>query len=310
MFLSFLSALDASLDAADDDALDAAPAAEPVAAPHEDCELRTVPSGYGCVSTTVVSFPFEQRTFLHMLDKRLFRYFPCACCDNDSEENYACQNCHAPVCRKCAYFIERHNLSKIKRCRWCSELVSPLDDENPVDNQHQIALRSAQQQFSCLGDWFQRIIRIDRKFDFSGIIWQKYFAAQGWRFFINADRFFRVELPNQCDVMMANMVLYRPFFHSMHFKYFQNRKKFARVLERCSSSNQEPSLFVQSRQMALMHTMSVMMLEKREKNMRTQFFDLVLRRVHAKLSLQLSNGLGVRIPQRQEPEEDDSWMWK
>ena len=180
MFLSFLSALDASLDAADDDALDAAPAAEPVAAPHEDCELRTVPSGYGCVSTTVVSFPFEQRTFLHMLDKRLFRYFPCACCDNDSEENYACQNCRAPVCRKCAYFIEGHNLSKIKRCRWCSELVSHLDDENPVNIQYQEDLMSAQQQFSCLGDWFRGIIRIDRKFDFSGIFWQSIFAADSW----------------------------------------------------------------------------------------------------------------------------------
>ena len=304
MFLSFLSALDASLDAADDDALDAAPAAEPVAAPHEDCELRTVPSGYGCVSTTVVSFPFEQRTFLHMLDKRLFRYFPCACCDNDSEENYACQNCRAPVCRKCAYFIEGHNLSKIKRCRWCSELVSHLDDENPVNIQYQEDLMSAQQQFSCLGDWFRGIIHKDSEFDFSGIIWQKYFAAQGWRFFINADRFFTVELPNQYDVMMANMVFHHSFCHSMHFQYRDNRKKFALFL------HQEPSLFVESRQMALMHTMSVMMLEKREKNMITQFFDLVLRRVHAKLSLQLSNGLGVRIPQRQEPEEDDSWMWK
>ena len=180
MFLSFLSALDASLDAADDDALDAAPAAAPNAAPvYEDYELRTVLCGRGCVSTTVESFPFKQRGLLHLFHERLLYNFPCACCDNYSEEIYACQNCRAPACGSCAHFIQGYPfLSKKKRCRWCAELVSPLEqidfeDGKPLTTQHQIALRSAQQQFSCLGDWFQKIIHIDRKFDFSGIIWQK-----------------------------------------------------------------------------------------------------------------------------------------
>jgi len=199
---------------------------------------------------------------------------------------------------------------KNKRCRWCAELVSPLAKSifsrgDPLTTPHQIALVSAQEQIRCLGDWFREINQTDPKFDFSGIFWKSIFAAQGWHFLSNVDHFLKVKLPNECDVVMANMVFHHSFCHSTHFQFRDNRKKFALVLQRCSSSNQEPSLFFQSRKILLMHTMSVMMLENREKNTRTQFFDLVLRRVHTKRSLQLSNGLGVRLLQRQEPEEPE-----
>ena len=282
---------------------------------YEDYELRTVPCGSFCVSTTVESFPFKQRTLLHMLSERLVHNFPCACCNYYSDMQQFCRNCQAPYCRECAYFIKTY-CSLSKRCRWCGEIVPPVEQREQLDCEdensltpHQIAIMSAQEEFGSLGDWYRGIIRTNPNFDFSGIFWQSIFAAQRWSFFINANRFF-AELPNQYDIMMANMVFHHSFFNLTHFQFRDNRKKFALVLQRCSSSNQEPSLFVQSRQMAIMNTMSVMMLEKMEKNIGTHFFDRVLHRVHAKCSLQLSNGLGVRLQPCQDSEdpEDDSWV--
>jgi hypothetical protein len=151
-------------------------------------------------------------------------------------------------------------------------------------------ISNAQEQFSHLGNWFREVFKIVPKFDFSKIIWRKHFEKQGWRFYGKAEWFFNVKLPNQCDVVMANMVFHHTFYNSTHFKYRDNRNKFAEFFKRFSSE-QEPELFFESRQMLLMQTISIMMLER----MGNPFFDGVLRRVNANFSEKLSIGLGVRL---------------
>jgi hypothetical protein len=265
--------------------------------PDIDYELTTVPYGSGCVTTTVESFPFKRRTLLHVLNKWIIYYFFCACCDNQSYYFYegdnidTCKECRAPVCRKCVNCIRTYQWSDSKKCRWCASLVSPLAKiDVSANTEYQMEISNAQEQFSHLGNWFREVFKIVPKFDFSKIIWRKHFEKQGWRFYGKAEWFFNVKLPNQCDVVMANMVFHHTFYNSTHFKYRDNRNKFAEFFKRFSSE-QEPELFFESRQMLLMQTISIMMLER----MGNPFFDGVLRRVNANFSEKLSIGLGVRL---------------
>ena len=237
---------------------------------------------------------FKNSVLLDKLSKRVFPDLPCACCDNgfyDSGEIYACQHCRAPMCSRCAHAPQYHT----KRCIWCTKLVSRPEQINLRDTnlhrQYRIDLERAMMNFRYLNDFFRKIIQADSKFDFSKIVWLKYFEKLGWRFYIDAPRFLIVELPKQCDVVMANMVFHHSFLlHLTHFKYLDNRNKFVPCFQRFRS-DQEPFLFFQSRQIALMQTMSIMILER----MGNPFFDGVLRRVNAKFVEKLSIGLGVRI---------------
>lgn len=269
--------------------------------PDIDYELRTVPCRGGCVSTTVESFPFKRRTLLHVLNDWIIYNFFCACCNNqyyffyDGEKIDTCKECHAPVCRKCVNCIRTYQWSDSKKCRWCASLVSPLAQIDVNTNtEYKIELSNAQEQFSHLGNWFREVFKIVPEFDFSKIIWRKHFEKQGWRFYGKAEWFFKVQLPNQCDIVIANMVFHHSFYNSTHFKYRDNRNKFAEFFKRFSSE-QDPELFFESRQMLLMKTMSIMMLER----MGNPFFDGVLRRVNANFAEKLSYGLGVRLRQRQ-----------
>jgi hypothetical protein len=206
-----------------------------------------------------------------------------------------CQHCRAPVCNKCICFIENYECAKSKKCRWCGSVASPLKQIGLQDGNAD-EYQCAMQQFDCLGDWFRKIIRSDRKFDFSRISWQQHFQKEGWHFYVNANHFFTVQLPNQYDVVMAKMI----FNRSKHLKH-ENCKKIVPFLQRFNS-RQDPDLFFQSRQLVVMHTMSVMML----KSMEDEFFYGILKRVEAICALKLSNGLGVRVLQRQKS-KDDSW---
>lgn len=241
---------------------------------------------------------FKNSALLDKLSKRTCNDFPCACCDNgfyDSGKIYACQNCRAPICGRCTHLPQYHT----KKCIWCTKLVSFPEQVDLMDQrlhrQYSIDLKSAMLYFRYLNDFFRKILQSDSKFDFSKIVWLKYFEKLGWQFYVDVLRFLIADLPKQCDVVMANMVFHHSFLlKMMHFKYQDNRNKFVPCFQRFSS-DQKSFLFFQSRQIALMQTMSIMMLER----MGNPFFDGVLRRVNAKFVEKLSNGLGVRIRQRQ-----------
>jgi hypothetical protein len=288
----------------------------------QEYELRSVPySGYGNGIYTRLELVVSRiRDFSFMVEKST--YFglckACACCNNsapfipycpqkESQFNShiaICPGCQASICFGCINFIECYDCASTKRCRWCGTRVVPLNKVDltvPFPSYFE-DLRNAEQDFYTFNTWKSSILRLNREFYFSGIFWASYFDRKGWRFFVNAQRFFEHKLPNEYNIVLASMLF--QVCRSKEFVEFY----------RHFHEGPESFLFCQSARLVQMNSFAHKMLARMVQDFSVSHLRLrhlqllVLKRLRAGFALKMSNGLGVNIPPpKNSPDESCFW---